>query len=296
MYAHFCSAPTPLLRLAHISRVFGANLFLKMETCNPYGNAWMRHALDCLGQALARGDVRASGHVVDAADAGMALGLALAANALDLRLTLCLPSGMRAETADLLRSAGAALRIAKGGGMRAATAEARALENSCWYSFRPDIFTNPDAENACARMGGEILEQLEPAKAVPDAFVAAVASGATLAGAGRALLSAAPGCRIVAVVPEHVSSLPEDGATPAGAHACPDDLRAPLARTRCHETITVFPDEASLAARKLFAHEGLPGGRATGGVLEAMTRLAGRPEFKGKTIVGVARDNWAPVF
>lgn len=296
MYAQFCTTPTPLVRLAHISRVFGANLFLKMEMCNPYGNAWMRHALGCLGAALARGELGPSGHVVDAADGGMALGLALAANILDLRLTLCLPPEASPETAALLRKAGAALRATKrGAGMAAARAEAEALQDACWYSFRPDLFTNPDAEKACAELGEEVLEQLGPVTR-PDALVAAVTTGATLAGAGGAILSDERACRLVAVVAGQEAPGRETGAAapvePARAHEIP----AILGRSRCHEAIFVPPGAAAASAQKLFAHEGLPGGSSTGAVLHAMITLAGRPEFKGKTIVGVAGDSRWPGF
>lgn len=296
MYAQFCTTPTPLVRLAHISRVFGANLFLKMEMCNPYGNAWMRHALGCLGAALARGELRPSGHVVDAADGGMALGLALAANALDLRLTLCLPPEASPETAALLRKAGAAVRPTKrGSGMAAARAEAEALQDACWYSFRPDLFTNPDAEKACAELGEEVLEQLGP-ETRPDALVAAVTTGATLAGAGGVLLRNAPACRLVAVVPGHEAPEGESVVTGSGEAAGAREIPGRLGRSHCHEALAVPPDAAAAAAQKLFAHEGLSGGSSTGAVLHAMITLAGRPEFKGKTIVGVAGDSRGPGF
>ena len=291
MYAQFCTTPTPLVRLAHISRVFGANLFLKMETCNPYGNAWMRHALGCLGAALARGELGPSGHVVDAADGGMALGLALAANALDLRLTLCLPPEASPETAALLRKAGAAPRATKlGAGMGAARAEAEALQDDCWYSFRPDLFTNPDAEKACAELGKEVLEQLGPVTR-PNALVAAVTTGATLAGAGGAILRDARACRLVAVVPGQAAPGSQPGASAHGEAAGAHEIPAILGRSHCHEAIFVPLDAAAATAQKLFAQEGLPGGSSTGAVLHAMITLAGRPEFKGKTIVGVAGDS-----
>lgn len=67
---------TPLLRLEHISRMVGANVFLKHKACNPFGSALDRTAWGYLKQAAERGELGPGGCVVEASSGNFAISLA----------------------------------------------------------------------------------------------------------------------------------------------------------------------------------------------------------------------------
>ena len=67
---------TPLLRLEHISRMVGANIFLKYEACNPFGSALDRTAWGYLKQAVDCGELKPGGCVVEASSGNLAISLA----------------------------------------------------------------------------------------------------------------------------------------------------------------------------------------------------------------------------
>ncbi len=124
-----------------------------------------------------------------------------------------------------------------------------------------------------------------------DVLVAGVGAGGTVSGAGAYLKRMNPGIKVVAVEPAASPVLSEGR---AGAHKIqgigagfvPDTLDTGV----YDEVIAVSNEEAFAVGRELAAKEGLLVGISSGAAVAAATRVAQRPENKGKTIVAILPD------
>lgn len=183
----------------------------------------------------------------------------------------------------LLKALGAELVLtpARGGDGRARYGGAEQLQAEHPGSFIPDQFGNP--ANAMAHektTGPEILRDLD---GEVDFFVAAVGTGGTLTGTGRALKRACPACQVVAVEPA-ASPLLSQGV--AGSHRIQgigaNFVPKVLDRSVIDEIIPVEDDAAFEMSRQLARTEGLLVGISAGAAVWAARALAMRAGKPGK--------------
>ena len=167
-------------------------------------------------------------------------------------------------------------------GMRGAIEEARRLAaEHGWYL--PQQFENPANPDVHRRTTAlEILDDLDGEL---DAFVAGVGTGGTVTGVGQVLKARVPAIWVVAVEPEESPVLSGGSAAPhriqgIGAGFVP----AILDTTIYDEVMKVGGPDATEAARRLAATEGILAGISSGAALCAATRLAAREEMADKTI------------
>ena len=102
---------TPLLRLEHISRMVGANIFLKYEACNPFGSALDRTAWGYLKQAVDCGELKPGGCVGEASSGTLAISLAHMCAAIGISLFIVMPEPEDGSIPHLLRLLGAEVKI-----------------------------------------------------------------------------------------------------------------------------------------------------------------------------------------
>ncbi|MEE8334751.1 MAG: pyridoxal-phosphate dependent enzyme, partial [Alphaproteobacteria bacterium] len=102
---------TPLIRLRQASEATGCDILGKAEFLNPGGSIKDRAALFIIRDAEERGILAPGGTVVEGTAGNTGIGLALVGNARGYRTVIVMPETQSQEKIDMLRLAGAELRL-----------------------------------------------------------------------------------------------------------------------------------------------------------------------------------------
>ena len=184
---------TPLIRLNKASEATGCEILGKAEFLNPGQSVKDRAALYIIRDAVARGELRPGGTIVEGTAGNTGIGLALVGASLGFRTVIVIPETQSQEKKDMLRLAGAEL-------VEVPAAPYRNPNNYVRYSGRLAAAlakTEPDGaiwanqfDNVANRQahlemtGPEIWAQTN---GKVNGFICAVGSGGTLAGVAQAL-------------------------------------------------------------------------------------------------------------
>ena len=184
---------TPLIRLKRISEETGCEILGKAEFMNPGQSVKDRAALYIIRDAIARGELKPGGTIVEGTAGNTGIGLALVGASMGFKTVIVIPETQSEEKKDMLRLAGAQL-------VQVPAAPYRNPNNFVHYSRRLAeelAQTEPNGaiwanqfDNVANRQahvettGPEIWEQTG---GKVDGFVSAVGSGGTLAGVADAL-------------------------------------------------------------------------------------------------------------
>lgn len=283
---------TPLLELKRYAGKMGlkTRLVAKLEYFNPAGSVKDRIALAMIEDAEAKGLLRPGATIIEPTSGNTGVGLAFVAAAKGYRMVLTMPDTMSTERRNLLKALGAQLVLTPGAqGMKGAIARAEELRDATPGALILQQFDNPANPAVHERTTGE--EIWRDTEGGVDIFVAGVGTGGTVSGVGAALKRHNPSVRVVAVEPEDSPVL--SGGAPGphriqgiGAGFVPKNYNPAVV----DEVVQVSNDDAFRAARALAKCEGLLVGISSGAAVAAATRLAGRPENAGKTIVALLPD------
>ncbi|SEO17367.1 cysteine synthase A [Paracoccus alcaliphilus] len=184
---------TPLIRLNRASEETGCEILGKAEFMNPGQSVKDRAALYIIRDAVARGELRPGGTIVEGTAGNTGIGLALVGASMGFRSVIVIPETQSQEKKDMLRLAGATLvevpaapyknpnNYVRYSG-RLAEALARTEPNGAIWANQFDNVANRQAH--LETTGPEIWEQTD---SKVDGFVCAVGSGGTLAGVADAL-------------------------------------------------------------------------------------------------------------
>src|SRR6478735_8104316 len=201
-------ADTALVEIRRLARDSArANVFGKLEAQNPGGSVKDRICLAMIERAEREGKLVPGGVVVEPTSGNTGIGLALACASRGYRCILTMPASMSLERRQLLQSYGAEVVLTPDEQqMEGAIEKAREIAAKTPLSFTPQQFensANPDVHFRATSQ--EILHALgdEPV----HAFVAAVGTGGTISGVGRALRERFPDCRVIAVEPESCATI-----------------------------------------------------------------------------------------
>ncbi len=293
---------TPLIRLRRASEATGCEILGKAEFLNPGQSVKDRAALFIIRDAIARGQLRPGGTIVEGTAGNTGIGLAVVANALGFKTVIVIPETQSQEKKDALQLLGAELievpavpyknpnNYVKLSG-RLAEQLAKTEPHGAIWANQFDNVANRQAH--IEGTGPEIWAQTD---GKVDGFTCAVGSGGTLGGVAIALKERNRNIRIAAADPEgaaiyswiktgeltsHGSSITEgigqnrvtanlDGAPFDDAYEIPDSEALPL----------VFD---------LLEHEGLCLGGSTGINVAGAVRMA-RDMGPGHTIVTMLAD------
>jgi cysteine synthase len=186
---------TPLIRLRRASEETGCDILGKAEFMNPGQSVKDRAALYIIRDAVARGELRPGGTIVEGTAGNTGIGLALIGSAMGFRTVIVIPETQSEEKKDMLRIAGAQLvevpavpyrnpdNYVRYSG-RLAEAVARTDPNGAIWANQFDNVANRQAH--VETTAPEIWEQTGGAI---DGFICAVGSGGTLAGVAEGLRS-----------------------------------------------------------------------------------------------------------
>jgi cysteine synthase A len=184
---------TPLMRLNKVSEETGCEILGKAEFMNPGQSVKDRAALYIIRDAVARGDLKPGGTIVEGTAGNTGIGLALVGASMGFKTVIVIPETQSEEKKDMLRLAGAEL-------VQVPAAPYRNPNNFVRYSERlanerpktepkgaigANQFDNVANKQAhIETTGPEIWEQTG---GKVDGFICAVGSGGTLAGVAEAL-------------------------------------------------------------------------------------------------------------
>ncbi len=201
-------ADTPLVEVRRLGREAPrGNVFGKLEAMNPGGSVKDRICQAMIEAAEREGKLGPGGVVVEPTSGNTGIGLALVCARRGYRCVLTMPASMSLERRQLLQSFGAEVVLTPEElQMEGAIAKAREIAAATPLSFMPQQFenqANPEAHFLATSQ--EIVHALgaEPV----HAFVAAVGTGGTISGVGRALRELYPSCLVIAVEPESCATI-----------------------------------------------------------------------------------------
>ena len=207
------------------------------------------------------------------------------------RIALAMIQTMSVERRNILKAYGAKIVLTEGTlGMKGAIAKAKELNEEIENSVILGQFDNPANPQAHYETTGP--EVWEDSDGQIDVFIAGVGTGGTLTGTGEFLKSKNPAIKVFAVEPATSPVLTEGH---GGAHKIQGigaGFVPKVLNTKIYDgVIDVDNEKPFAAARELAKTEGILVGISSGAALSAAIDLAGKPEYKGKTIVALLPDS-----
>ncbi len=184
------SPPTPLVRSEYFSRKFGANIFLKLEILNPTHSFKTRGASNAM---LQLSEAQRAIGVVTASGGNHGLGVAYAAQALDIPARIYLPESTPQSKVDDFSSFHADTILTGANWDESNQSALAAAEQDGLTYIHP--FDDSAVIAGQATIGLEITQELPKI----DALVASIGGGGLIAGITSALALQSPATRIFGV-------------------------------------------------------------------------------------------------
>lgn len=293
---------TPLIRLQQASAVTGCTILGKAEFMNPGQSVKDRAALFIIQDAIAKGELKPGGVIVEGTAGNTGIGLALVANAMGFRTVIVIPDTQSQEKKDMLRLCGAELvevpavpyanpnNYVKVSGRLAAQLATSEPNGAIWANQ----FDNVANRNGhIMTTAPEIWSQTD---GKVDGFICAVGTGGTLAGVAIGLKERNPAIRIGLADPMGAAlyNYYTNGVLKAEGSSITEGIgQGRITRNLENAPIDVafqIPDsEAIPYCFDLLEHEGLCLGGSSGINVAGAVRLA-REMGPGHTIVTVLAD------
>ena len=281
---------TPIVKINRLNAGGAAEVYVKLESFNPFSSVKDRIALALIEAGEQEGKIKQGTVIIEPTSGNTGIGLAFVAAVKGYRIILTMPETMSVERRKLLKALGAELELTDGAkGMKGAIAKAEELAASIPNSFIPNQFNNPANPAIHEKTTGpEIWEDTQGAI---DILIGGVGTGGTITGAGKFLKARKPSITVIAVEP---SASPVLSGGQSGPHKIQGIgagfVPSVYDKTVVDEIYQTDELKAGNAARQAAKEEGILAGISSGAVLEAALTIAKRPENKGKTIVAVLPD------
>jgi len=194
---------TPIVRLGKFSRGLPVPLYAKIEAFNPGGSAKDRIGVSMIEAAVAAGDLKPGGTIVECTSGNTGVGLAMAACVLGYRTVFCMPDKVAVEKITLLKAYGAEVVVCPTAvspdSPESYYQVARKITRERPNAFLTNQYDNPANPAAHYRTSGpEIWEQT--AGKVTH-YVTSIGTGGTISGTAKFLKEKNPKIRVVGADP-----------------------------------------------------------------------------------------------
>ena len=286
---HELIGSTPILEITHFSLPINIRIFAKLEFFNPGGSVKDRLGVELLEAALANGELKPGGTIIEPTAGNTGIGLALAAINRGMNVMFCVPEKFSVEKQQIMQALGAKIvHTPSEAGMIGAIAKAKELLHEIPNSYCPQQFANPSNPEAYYKtLGPEIWEQLN---GKVDVFVAGAGTGGTFMGTARYLREKNSNVKTVIVEPEG-SIL--NGGKP-GPHKTEgigmEFIPGYMDETYFNSIHTISDEEAFRYVKELAAKEGLLVGSSSGSAFAAAIKEA-QTASGGTNIVVIFPDS-----
>ena len=257
---------TPLVRLQRLPGDTSNTILLKLEGNNPAGSVKDRPALNMIGMAESRGDIKPGDTLIEATSGNTGIALAMAAAIKGYHMILVMPENMSLERRSLMKAYGAEIVLTPAdGSMEAAIDQAREME-AAGTGLILDQFSNQD--NPMAHVKGTAPEIWRQTDGKLTHFVSAMGTTGTIMGVSSFLKDKNPGIEIIGVQPMEGSSIP-------GIRRWPKEyLPSIYDSSRVDRIMDVSQEVAESTTRELAAREGIMAGISSGGAVAAALELS----------------------
>jgi threonine dehydratase len=285
---------TPLINAPVLDAAIGARVFLKAETLQRTGSFKFRGAYNRIAQIPSD---KKEGGVVAYSSGNHAQGVAAAAQLLGLRAVIVMPSDAPKAKIQRTRALGAEVvlydRLTED---RAAIARRIAADRGA--TLVPP-YDDPMIIAGQGTIGREIVEDLAALGLKPDVVVVGASGGGLAAGVALGVKSRVPTAKFYTAEPEGFddtarsfrSGKREANAKMSGTICdalmtqTPGEITWPINRELIGEGVAASDEEVARAVA--FAFRELKLVVEPGGAIGLAALLAGRPDVKGKVVVGV---------
>ena len=287
---------TPLIRLKKASELTGCTILGKAEFMNPGQSVKDRAALFIIRDAIAKGQLKPGGTIVEGTAGNTGIGLAVVARAMGFRTVIVIPVTQSQEKKDAIRQLGAEL-------VEVPAVPYKNPNNYVKYSGRlakamGAVWANQfdNVANRQAHIETTAPEIWAQTDGKVDAFVSAVGSGGTLAGVSMGLKSKNKNIKLVLADPLGAAlySYYKTGELKSEGSSITEGIgqgriTANLEGAVVDDAFQIPDSEAIPTAFDLLEHEGLCMGGSTGVNVAGAIRLA-KQMGPGHTIVTVLCD------
>lgn len=287
---------TPLIKLRKASELTGSTILGKAEFMNPGQSVKDRAALFIIRDAIASGELKPGGTIVEGTAGNTGIGLALVGRALGFNTIIVIPNTQSQEKKDAIRNLGATL-------VEVPAVPYKNPNNYVKYSGRlarkiGAVWANQfdNVANRDAHIRTTAPEIWEQTGGKVDAFVSAVGSGGTLAGVAMGLRERNKDVKVVLADPMGAAlySYYKTGELKSEGSSITEGIgqgriTANLEGLSVDEAFQIPDSEAIPAAFDLLEHEGLCMGGSTGVNVAGAIRMA-KQMGPGHTIVTILCD------
>ena len=287
---------TPLIKLRKVSELTGCTILGKAEFMNPGQSVKDRAALFIIRDAIAKGQLKPGGTIVEGTAGNTGIGIAVVARAMGFRTVIVIPVTQSQEKKDAIRQLGAEL-------VEVPAVPYKNPNNYVKYSGRlakamGAVWANQfdNVANRQAHIETTAPEIWAQTDGKVDAFVSAVGSGGTLAGVSMGLKSKNKNIKIVLADPMGAAlySYYKTGELKSEGSSITEGIgqgriTANLEGAVVDEAFQIPDSEAIPMAFDLLEYEGLCMGGSTGVNVAGAIRLA-KQMGPGHTIVTVLCD------
>ena len=289
---------TPVLKINNID-TGKCDLYVKMESLNPFGSIKDRVGLKMIEDAESQGLLKEGSTIIESTAGNTGLGLALAAKLKGYKLILVIPDKMSEEKIMLLEAMGVEIIMTRSDVENGHPEHYQSIAENLLKTTPNSFFANQFENESNPKVhfettGPEIWEQME---GNIDAFVAGVGTGGTISGVGAFLKSKNSDIKVVvadpvgSVVADAVNTgeYQYDGGSWSVEGIGEDYIPKNLNLDVIDEGIYVSDVEAFKTIDLLLQKEGILAGSSCGTLVNAAVKWC-RNQAEAKTVVTLICD------